>query len=1101
MRQLAVFLITASITFATVTCTHPDGTANGSTTWGPADAAGRATCGTGFTRPVYYVIESTSYGSGITFNSTLFDKDMQAVFNDAQLGDKVLYTAGQEFIHGIHGGPRITFRQGTGTLEITTTAYAKLPNSGTRITPAYAPLMATIRTRAGKALGSRGDNVFVLPGGPKAAQHITFRGLRFTVKSDDDAFGWEMNGGLLNAGSSGRGAANDITSLTSNPVVGQNFVNVLSTDGFAVTDPAQQVVIAFSSNTPLYTVTGVNLDGANTIRVSPNISLTGASYKVWSILNREGESDLQPDDITVQHCVFSNPPPKISIATSMGWATKSTTVRDNWFNATFDDISTGAEPKILQAAEAYGPYTVENNYFLGAMAWMHGGQFSMTHAHMLAGGIWRYNAFHLPEELLFVNKWEVAFSTTSSYMATSEMSVDGLPAHSNRYVPAGRSVWGPPDSNLTAKWHWTAQNSGVVGTSKPACLANPATTFPNGTTNKNTAAYCYDSDPSRASRGTTFCPPQGTTVAASNPGDGVCWRLGFFANIIKNAWETKDSSNQLVQYNGFISYPPDDGGAALNTGQFTDLNIKISSAYYGNTLNYPLIYTQLRDITLPASGTNPVSGCFYDITAFPTPTTDEDGHVLPAGYSPWPFCVRAHGDNIAIRNNYFRNVSGGIQMVGFYTSGNGGHGMSTGPWEISGNLFSMRNPVEFGHPLLSISGNAADEQNPGGVGSSGPFQVPVTGILINNNTFYTPYNATASALRNPFVLSKVNTTVSDLKIYNGTRSWSGNVWASLSGGSFYKQNVYAGEGDFVTYLPGVTDSSGTATWGKNVALGAAQGIFHAAAYPAGTIYTGCATSAKCSGADALPVPDYSKIFVNPTGGDFRIPNDHTFAKVSQYGQDLGADPNQVPMINGLTVTPTDRSVLFQWRLTEVIREIPCVIELHTSPDIESTSYAGNVTGYAAELSDMATYYRQDADDADRNYRDGSRRMITLGYAVNLTADTPYYYRLHCGGDLQVGMFRTLPALAGTATQFITRTIASVTAASMKVEYGTTYSRATNTISGGGTAFTNCTETDRCTVQWTATKGEAQYYRFSEQSATSGGGSALITGKVEATLAQ
>jgi hypothetical protein len=171
------------------------------------------------------------------------------------------------------------------------------------------------------------------------------------------------------------------------------------------------------------------------------------------------------------------------------------------------------------------------------------------------------------------------------------------------------------------------------------------------------------------------------------------------------------------------------------------------------------------------------------------------------------------------------------------------------------------------------------------------------------------------------------------------------------------------------------------------------------------------------------------------------------------------------------------------------------VELHTSPDLESASYAGTATGYAAELSNIATYHGQDADDADRNYRDGNRRMVVLGHSVNLTANTAYYYRLHCGGDMEVGYFKTLPTLTSTATQTIARTAASTGVTDMIVEYGTAYSRATDTISGGGTSTpAACTKGNRCVATFSATKGTVLYYRWKERDRL---GSVLVAGKVEA----
>jgi len=216
------------------------------------------------------------------------------------------------------------------------------------------------------------------------------------------------------------------------------------------------------------------------------------------------------------------------------------------------------------------------------------------------------------------------------------------------------------------------------------------------------------------------------------------------------------------------------------------------------------------------------------------------------------------------------------------------------------------------------------------------------------------------------------------------------------------------------------------------------------------------------------------------------------------------------MIQGLQVIPTDRSVLFTWNVTDPISEIPCVVEVHTAPDLETGSYVG-------ELSEIATHYRQDADDADRNYRDGNRRMLVIGHSVRLQAATPYYYRLHCGGDVAVGMFQTLTAAEGRGTQTLIRTGPVTANANPVLEYGTNYSRATGTMSGGGTASATCTEgrgdagsggrstapssptvPKRCVATFSASRGSIVYYRWKDLTAD---GSALLTGSIQVTTAK
>lgn len=778
----------------------------------------------------------------------------------------------------------------------------------------------------------------------------------------------------------------------------------------------------------------------------------------------------------------------------------------------------------MQTADGYGPYTIENNYYYGAMSWMAGGQFSYTHAHVNAGATWRYNTFHLPDEYLFTQTWDIAFGPDNSWKSLPDTSVDGLPEHSNRYVSAGRTVLDHPMGSA-AKWYWGAYNSGVVGTSRPACFDAHGTTRPSLANSANTY-YCYDGDPARASRGTTYCPPQNLTgvTAVPNGGDGACWELKLEQWTIKNAWESKDSSHQLMQYNGFIGYPPQ-GFDALNTGQFTVVNVKISSAYYGfyfnfipgtstrdgtiTSINYPNLYPQLVNSTWPNKVEN-LSGCFFDLTDFPTPTTSVDGYVLPAGYSPWPFCARAHGDDLKFKNNLFKNVVGGFQLIGSYTSGLGGHAMSSGDWEVSGNLFQMKDPIEFGHPQITLNSNPADDQNPliapnVSAYNKGPFQVPPTNVTIKNNTFYAPYNQPSTTISTTFGIGTNNTNVDFLHHWNGTRVWDGNIWASLANASFYRGGLSPEEAGFLPVFPGSDDVSGKAYWRKNVVLGAAQGSYQRTTYPAGTAWTGCPTGARCSGTTGLPIPDYSPVLVNAPKSDFRVRSDFAFGKRSLDGGDLGADPDQVPMIRSLTVTPTDRAVAFQYRLTSVIKDIPCVIELHTNPDMESTDWAGNPTGPAAELTQLlpataratiqdAAGNNIDSDAHDRNYRDGNRRMIVLGHTTNLAADTSYNYRQHCGGDIALGIFRTKQTLAGTANQTVARSARTTGVTNMVVEYGTAFSRATNTISGGGTSSAaSCTIGQRCVATFSATRGTILYYRWKERNS---GNTVIATGKVE-----
>jgi hypothetical protein len=261
--------------------------------------------------------------------------------------------------------------------------------------------------------------------------------------------------------------------------------------------------------------------------------------------------------------------------------------------------------------------------------------------------------------------------------------------------------------------------------------------------------------------------------------------------------------------------------------------------------------------------------------------------------------------------------------------------------------------------------------------------------------------------------------------------------------------------------------------GKHIIVGAPTDGF-----PDGMVWSGCPTSARCifSTADK---PDWWAVFKNPDAGNFTLKDDQWGKRALPDGMDIGADPAQLPEIRDLTVLPTDRMVLFRWTVTQPIMDTPCVIEVHTAPDFES-DWHGRPAAYVGELSDISNYYRADADNADRNTRFGLDRMATIGYAVPLTSSTTYYYRLHCGGDVRRGMFTTTEPAEGTTEQTISRVIDDPSAKFMDVEYGTAYSRSSDSISDGSIAVSSCEAGQICSVSFTTLKGAVVYYRWSER---------------------
>ena len=289
---------------------------------------------------------------------------------------------------------------------------------------------------------------------------------------------------------------------------------------------------------------------------------------------------------------------------------------------------------------------------------------------------------------------------------------------------------------------------------------------------------------------------------------------------------------------------------------------------------------------------------------------------------------------------------------------------------------------------------------------------------------------------------------------------------------------------------------GTATggvWGKNIVLGASSAP---GTWPADTVWTGCPSTAPCitstAHTDRLESL-WSQVFRDPLAGDFTLREDHPGKRAMPDGSDIGADTTQLPEIRNLTVSATSRMVLFRWNVSEPIRDIPCVAELHTAPDFESGSYAG-------ELSKINEYYRQDSDDAPQNTKVGTERMISFGHSVPLAAATAYYYRLHCGGDVRRGMFTTLPAVSEEtpAEQTVSRVIAHPTAKSMVVEYGTSYHRATGTIAGAQEGTASCEPGQTCSVSFWPAGRSVVCYRWKERDAD---GNVVLTGDTSTVLSR
>ena len=213
-------------------------------------------------------------------------------------------------------------------------------------------------------------------------------------------------------------------------------------------------------------------------------------------------------------------------------------------------------------------------------------------------------------------------------------------------------------------------------------------------------------------------------------------------------------------------------------------------------------------------------------------------------------------------------------------------------------------------------------------------------------------------------------------------------------------------------------------------------------------------------------------FTDAGKGDYRLRNGSPFVGRGTDGKDLGADTTQLPLIRDLTVTPTDRLALFTWSVTEPIRNIACVIEVSAGRDLSTT----------INDLDPTRYVRPETSDNDRLPKNDLSRALIVGANAVLASGTTYWYRLHCGGAFEQGSFTMLPPLTGNSTFSVSKQARSGSGNFVAVEWGTSYSRAADSISGGGVVTATCPARGACAATFEIPSGTVAYYRLQEYDA-------------------
>ncbi len=957
----------------------------------------------------------------ITGTSTLSFSEFQAAYYDSCFGDTIQLQANKPMTLSSGSTGMLTKRTcGTGYITITTDQASKLPNDETGITPAYLPLLGILQkdpTNVSPITNYISSPWLALVGGKKQrSEHIKLVGLAFRISPLADRVNQTPALYTQKTSNAFIFSGKDQSGNAFNGSTGPGFFSSRGSE----TTLRSASAIGDGTVTPLQLTDVTDLEVGMTVAILP----TSTALSDWCVI---ASIDVPNNNITCDRDMVYAHAAGHSVNQHITDAERDMANDIIVQHCLFINDNIAMTP--------YGMYMdgrtmlIRDNYFDGfrginptdARALLGSNGIGPTHIlnnYMDAAGENMMQGATQPSGDWEFGKYETQNHMFNYFAKSPERYRQGPwdKVIGNTVTPGGPAGnYGIPRLVFRGRYIWPTG-------------ANPVTAKTFVSVNAGIA-----------------CATEPVWASSYSVGDietdcgGVQWMyVGINAptwnTYVKNNYETKSGSNINLQYNVMDSYPDNQ---SWNGAQAAAVNLKANSAGCDNGPN---------DIGI-------------DVV--------------------WPNCYRARNINNKILNNKIISYLGGINI-----------GQANSRYATVQDIVIKNNFILQPEVGLTPNGGATSAAINIGVPK---FDDKVTNLSITNNTIYNTLTPLSAAM---YINNTNDTTGAS---FPGVNQVVGNIW---SGWAYAYRNSSAGNdgGNTLKIFPcnGLdwkTDCPAS-SWDKNIISGAFASS--TLSFKAGTVLNNCPTTSACPEPDAwdfIPNPNNTGFAINPPekrGKLFRNRNidyirtglhglkmnkTHYWKRATVEGTDVGADPDRVPDIRNLTVTPTDRSVLFTWSLTAPIKDIPCVIEVWSGDPEPPNGYVPSV--YAGELGDIGTYYRQDADDADRFVRNGANRMFVLGHTVNLSAATQYYNRVRCGGDVKHGTFTTLSTLTGTSSQTVSHYIQNLaTANNMIVEYGTTYSRANDTISNGGTtSAVSCSNNSQCTVNFPANKGPVYYYRW------------------------
>ena len=280
--------------------------------------------------------------------------EVQTSINDAQPGDTIRLEGGKTFpITGTYG---LLLKRKTGgsgePITISTTEVSQLPEPGTRITPAYAPLLPTLMAAQSPFAAMTTEN------GPSPAENYKLIGLRFTNDP-----GQNHGRGLLVIGTQ-TGYKSVVTADPDSDRLLLPRANVFELGAYVQLYSTGTLPGGLMIDRP-YFVRGVGTDWLQLSETpgGPAINIQDSGTGQHTIVEQGVTSpDHQAGRITIDRCIFTGAYDR-NVRRAISLNGRHLSVLNSFIDRFQDN---GTDSQGILGYNGTGPYTIENNFVEGA---------------------------------------------------------------------------------------------------------------------------------------------------------------------------------------------------------------------------------------------------------------------------------------------------------------------------------------------------------------------------------------------------------------------------------------------------------------------------------------------------------------------------------------------------------------------------------------------------------------------------------------------------------------------------------------------------------------------------------------------------------------